>query len=77
MDIKTIEKLAEIIKDALEVKAYKTFDLYEQFVIGDLMKRGQTFDNAVKLVVNMVEGDETQLSKGIKKYMKQRKERKP
>jgi hypothetical protein len=74
MEIKTIEKLAKNIKDALNVKAFKTFDLYEQFLISDLMKRGHSFENAVKVTVNSVEGDETQLSKGIKKYMKQRKE---
>jgi len=73
MDIKTIEKLAQKIKDALNVKAYKTFDLYEQFLIGDLLKRGHSFEKAVELTVNSVGGDESQLSKGIKNYMKSRK----
>jgi hypothetical protein len=52
------------------VKAFKTFDLYEQFSIGDLVKRGNTFKDAVTAVFNSAEGDETQLSKGIKRYMK-------
>ena len=75
MDFKTLEKLAKNIKDSLEVKAYKTFDLYEQFLIGDLIKRGHSFEKAVELTVNSVEGDESQLSEGIKNYMKDRKGR--
>ena len=73
MDIKTIEKLAKNIKDALDVQAFRKFDLYEQFTIADLMKRGHSFAKAVELVVNSVEGDETQLSEGIKNYIKGRK----
>ena len=73
MDIKTIEKLAKNIKDALDVQAFRKFDLFEQYTIADLMKRGHSFAKAVELVVNSVEGDETQLSKGIKNYIKGRK----
>jgi len=70
MDIKTLERLAHNIKDALDVKAFRTFDLFEQYTIADLIKRGHSFASAVNLVVNSVEGDETQLSEGIKKYVK-------
>ena len=73
MDIKTIEKLAKNIKDALDVQAFRKFDLFEQYTIADLMKRGHSFAKAVELVVNSVEGDESQLSEGIKNYMKDRK----
>ena len=73
MDIKTIEKLAKNIKDALDVQAFRKFDLFEQYTIADLMKRGHSFAKAVELVVNSVEGDESQLSEGIKSYMKNRK----
>jgi hypothetical protein len=73
MDIKTIERLAKNIKDSLDVQAFRTFDLFEQFNIGKLMERGHSFEKAVELTVNCVEGDESQLSEGIKKYMKNRK----
>ncbi len=53
-------------------KYIETFDLYEQFVTNDLIKRNpnKPFNEIVQVVINMAEGDETQLSEGIKKYAK-------
>ena len=49
----------------------KKFDRYEQFVIKDLMKRGNNIEDAIKIVINQTEGDYSQLSETIKKYIKQ------
>jgi hypothetical protein len=73
MEFKNFKRIGQNIKDALDVQAYRKFDLYEQFVVVDLMKRGHSFAKAVELVVNSVEGDESQLSEGIKSYVKNRK----
>ena len=52
-------------------KDFEKFDLYERFVISDLVKRGYSIEKAVELVINQVEGDYSQLSDVIKKYVKE------
>lgn len=72
MDSATMTKLCNMIKEAVDIKDFQTFDLFEQFSIVEMVKRGQSFNNALQIYVNMVEGDGTQLSKNIKKACKAR-----
>ena len=68
---------AYIMKDEMDSreemiqKDFEKFDLYERFVISDLVKRGYSIEKAVELVINQVEGDYSQLSDVIKKYVKE------
>ena len=44
--------------------------LYEQHVYNDLTMKGIDHDRALRVLINSVEGDYTQLSRWLKKYAK-------
>lgn len=57
-----------------QVNHMATFDAYEKMIINKLLHEGKTsFDEAVDIVVNSCDGDRSQLSDGLKRYLKARK----
>lgn len=53
-----------MIKDLSKV----TLDPYEQHVFDDLTGKGLEPERALKVLINTVEGDISQLSEGLKEY---------
>ena len=50
--------------ETLQVK----LDLYEQQVFDDLTGKGVEPENVLRVLINTVEGDVSQLSEGLKEY---------
>ena len=47
-------------------------DHYEQHIYNDLTSKGIDHDRALRVLINSVEGDYSQLSKGLYKYGKEK-----
>jgi len=45
-----------------------TLDLYEMSVFNDLISKGLEPENVLRILINTVEGDFSQLSNGLKDY---------
>jgi hypothetical protein len=69
MDINTFRKLANKISDAVILRDFEKFDLFEQASLLRAIERGQTLTKAVEVYINSVEGDYSQLSKGMREYV--------
>lgn len=69
MDIETLKKLANKISDAVILRDFEKFDLFEQVSLVRMVERGHSLTKAVEVYINSVEGDYSQLSETMRQYV--------
>jgi hypothetical protein len=68
MHVDDLKKLAGNIADAVILKDFENFDLFEQASLVSMVERGQSLTKAVEIYINSVEGDYSQLSAAMRRY---------